>query len=72
LAKSLGSNLLIVCVISVILYFIADSLHILPSTAKNVVSWGAGNFNMIVFLICFILIVYLIGLFIKRKGKNQQ
>jgi len=72
--KSLASNLFFVGLIAAVLYLVGDTFHILPSSVKNTVSWGASNFGAIVFLICFILVVYLIIRFTKHNkgGKSQQ
>lgn len=70
--KSIASKLLWMILAFVIFYIIGDSLHIIPQSVKDLIDWGASNFELVVFLICFVLVVSLIRTFKKNKGASQQ
>ena len=70
--KSLFSKVLLMGAVFAFFYVIGDSLHIIPQSAKDFVSFLAANINLWAFLLCFGLGSYILILFLMNKRGQRQ
>ena len=55
----------------IVLYLVASAFNLVPQSMKNTVNWGASNFGLIVFFLCFSMVFFLIIRFTKRSKKSN-
>lgn len=72
LKKSIASKLAWTILAFIVLYLVASAFNLVPQNMKNTVNWGASNFGLIVFLLCFFMVFCLIIRFTKRKGSHSN
>jgi phage shock protein PspC (stress-responsive transcriptional regulator) len=53
-------------------YMVGLGLGIVPQYAKDTVQWGADNFLLIVFFVCFIIAAYLVNKHLSPKKEDHE
>ncbi len=69
--KSLIGKLAFMALVFTVFFFVGDSLHIIPQSVYDAISWFATNFNTLVFLIAFCVGCWTFVKFINRNKRKD-
>jgi hypothetical protein len=70
--SSVLSKIALMAAIFGFFYIIGDSLHIIPQSVKDLVSFLADNFNTFAFMFCFLIGSYVFVKVLQSRNKEKR